>query len=236
MNVAATRLMGFEKPEDAINNEIYFWGDTFNIVGVLKNYGQESLKKAYDPTIYRYNKAPGGYYSIKLNTAKIRQSVTKIEADWKEIFPGNPFNFFFLDDHYNAQYKADRQFGKVFGIFSSLAIFIACLGLIGLSSLTVVQRTKEIGIRKVLGAGATNIIGLMSRDYLILLGTAIIMAIPLSGWAMHRWLESFANRIPLSWWIYAIPCLAVMSMAFLAISYHTLKATATDPVKTLRYE
>ncbi len=236
MNEAASKLMGFEKPEDAINDQIYFWGDTFRIVGVVKNYGQESLKKAFDPTVYRYNHAPGGYYSIKFNTANVKSSMTKFENDWKALFPGNPFEYFFLDDHYYAQYKADQQFGTVFGLFSSLAIFIACLGLIGLSSLSVTQRTKEIGIRKVLGAGVLNIISLMGREYFILLGIAMVMAIPVALWTLNRWLQSFAHRIELSWWIFAIPCVIVILTASLAISFHTFKAIRTDPSETLRYE
>ncbi len=150
--------MGFEKPADAINDQIYFWGDTFRIVGVLKNYRQESSKKNFEPLIFRYDKSPGGYYSIKFNAADVKNSLAKFENQWKELFPGNPFSYFFLDEHYNKQYKADQQFGKVFGLFSGLAIFIACLGLFGLSSLTAIQRTKEIGVRKVLVASVANIL------------------------------------------------------------------------------
>jgi putative ABC transport system permease protein len=236
MNEAACRLMGFALPEDAINDEIYFWGDTFRIVGVVKNYAQESFKKAFDPMIFRYGQAPGGYYSVKFSTSDVRSSMTRFENDWKEIFPGNPFNYFFLDEHYDAQYKADKQFGKIFGIFSFLAILIACLGLIGLSSLSASQRTKEIGIRKVLGAGELQIIRLLSQEYLILLSVAVLLAIPVTFWAMNRWLQNFATRIDLSWWMFAIAILVVMMIAFLAISYNTLRAAATNPAKTLRYE
>ncbi len=236
MNEAASKLMGFNKPEDALNEQIFFWGDTFNIVGVVKNYGQESLKKSYDPMIFRYSDAPGGYYSIKFNTSKVKNSMAAFRKDWDEIFPGNPYDYFFLDDRYNAQYKADEQFGTVFGIFSSLAIFIACLGLIGLTSLSVMQRTKEIGIRKVMGAGVSSIVSLMSKEYFVLLGISVFLSIPAAGWAMSRWLQAFAHRITLSWWVFAIPCLVVLLIAFLAVSYHTLKAATTDPVKTLRYE
>jgi putative ABC transport system permease protein len=236
MNESAARLMGFEKFEDAIEDHINFWGDTFRIVGVVKNFRQESSKKAFDPLIFRYSSAPGGFYSVKFNTKNVKESLAKFEADWKEYFPGNPFNFFFLDDFYNQQYKADQQFGEVFGLFSALAIFIACLGLFGLSSLTAIQRTKEIGVRKVLGASVPGIISLMSKDYLILMGIAMVMAVPLAWLAMNSWLESFANRIALSWWIFALPSIAVIGIALLTISIHTLKAARTNPVKSLRYE
>ncbi|HEY9049688.1 MAG TPA: ABC transporter permease [Ohtaekwangia sp.] len=236
INESASRQLGFAKLEDAINDQIFFWGDTFKIVGVLKNYHQESLKKAYDPLIFRYDKAPGGYYSIKFNTAKVHESLAGFEADWKQLFPGNPFIHFFLDDHYNQQYQADQQFGKVFGIFSALAIFIACLGLFGLSSLMAIQRTKEIGVRKVLGASIPSILTLVGKDYIVLLGIAIVIATPVAWWAMNGWLQDFANRITLEWWIFALPSLLVISIALLTVSIHTIKAARVNPAKSLRYE
>jgi putative ABC transport system permease protein len=181
INESAARLMGFTKIEDAISDEIFFWGDTFRIVGVLKNYHQESLKKAYEPLVFRYNSAPGGFYSIRFNTTHVKESMGRFEEEWKALFPGNPFIHLFLDDHYNEQYQADQQFGKIFGVFSALAIFIACLGLFGLSSLTAIQRTKEIGVRKVLGASLRSILALMSRDYLALLLVS-------RGMVDHGWL------------------------------------------------
>jgi putative ABC transport system permease protein len=236
LNESASRQMGFAKPEDAINDDIYFWGDTFKIVGVLKNYHQESLKKNFEPLVLRYEKAPGGYYSIKFNTAKIQESMDKFKQDWNEVFAGNPFISFFLDDHYNQQYQADQQFGKIFGVFSALAIFIACLGLFGLSSLTAIQRTKEIGVRKVLGASVSGIVALVGKDYITLMAAAILVATPIAVWIMNTWLQSFAYRIDLSWWIIAIPSLCVIFVALATVSLHTLKAARTNPARSLRYE
>jgi putative ABC transport system permease protein len=236
LNESATRLMGFAKPEDAINDQIHFWGDTFKIVGVVKNYHQESLKKAYDALIFRYGEAPNGYYSVKFNTSQVKESMAMFEQVWKEVFPGNPFHYFFLDDHYNKQYKSDQQFGNIFSIFSGLAIFIACLGLFGLSSLTALQRTKEIGIRKVLGASLPGILRLISKDYIVLIGVSIVLSVPLAAWIMNSWLQDFATRIPLSWWIFALPSMTVIIIALVTVSVHTLKAAMTDPVKSLRYE
>ncbi|HKZ36255.1 MAG TPA: ABC transporter permease [Chryseolinea sp.] len=236
LNESAVSLMGFKKAEDAINDQIVFWGDTFRIVGVLKNYHQESLKKAFDPLIFRYNAAPGGLYSVKFNTSHVKESLSRFEEEWKAMFPGNPFIHFFLDDHYNQQYQADQQFGKVFGIFSSLAIFIACLGLFGLSSLTAIQRTKEIGVRKVLGASIPNILAMVSKDYILLMLVAIVLSVPLAWWIMTEWLSDFAYKITLTWWIFAIPSFAVITIAMLTVSIHTLKAARTNPVKSLRYE
>ena len=236
INESAARLMGFSKLEDAINDEIFFWGDTFRIVGVVRNYHQESLKKAFEPLIFRYNDAPGGYYSIKFNTANIRESMVRFEEHWKALFPGNPFIHFFLDDYYNQQYQADQQFGKVFGVFSILAMFIASLGLFGLSSLTAVQRTKEIGVRKVLGASIESILRLMSREYIVLLMISIFLAVPAAWWVMSRWLQDFAHRIELSWWTFAVPSLAVVSIALITVSFHTVRCARTNPATSLRYE
>ncbi len=236
INESAYRLMGFKKPEDALNDQIFFWGDTFRIVGVVKNYHQESLKKAFEPLIFRYNEAPGGLYSIKFDPDHVKESLVKFEETWKAVFPGNPFIHYFLDDRYNQQYQADQQFGKVFGIFSSLAIFIACLGLFGLSSLTAIQRTKEIGVRKVLGASVTSILTLVSKDYILLMLIAIVLSVPAAWWIMDAWLADFAYRIPLTWWIFAAPSLGVIAIALLTVSIHTLKAARTNPAQSLRYE
>jgi putative ABC transport system permease protein len=228
--------MGFDKPGDAINDQINFWGDTFRIVGVLRDYRQESAKKDFEPLIFRYNASTGGFYSIKFNTTNVQKSLAKFEALWLEVFPGNPFDFFFLDDHYNQQYRQDQQFGKVFALFSGLAIFIACLGLFGLSSLTAAQRTKEIGVRKVLGASVGKILLLVSRDYFVLMVVSIVIAVPLVQWIMSEWLEAFANRIAMTWIMFAIPSILVVVLSMVTVSLHTIRAARTNPAQTLRYE
>jgi putative ABC transport system permease protein len=236
LNESAARLMGFKDLSEAINDQIFFWGDTFRIVGVLKNYHQESLKKAVEPLIFRYNKSPGGYYSVKMNVANVSESIRKIEDVWKDFYPGSPFSYFFLDDHYNEQYKADQQFGRAFGLFSALAIFVACLGLFGLSSLMAAQRTKEIGVRKVLGASISSILTLVGRDLLSLIAIAMIVATPVAWYVMDSWLQGFASRIGLTVLIFALPCIVVFVVATLTISIHTWRVARTNPVKALRYE
>jgi putative ABC transport system permease protein len=236
INESASKLLGYDKVEESLDDQIYFWGDTFKIVGVLKDYHQESLKASYDPMIFRYNATPDGFYSVKFNTSNVKESLAQFESYWKEVFPGNPFSYFFLDEHYNQQYKDDQQFGKVFGIFSTLAIFIACLGLFGLSSLTAIQRTKEIGVRKVLGASIPSILTLISKDYVKLMIVAILISVPLSWWVMNTWLQDFATRISLSWWIFALPSILIIMLALLTVSIHTIKAAIANPVKSLRYE
>jgi putative ABC transport system permease protein len=236
LNESASRHMGFANPSDAINDQIFFWGDTFRIVGVLKDYRQESAKNDFEPLIFRYNATPGGFYSIKFNTSNVQQSLAKFEALWLQVFPGNPFDFFFLDDHYNRQYGRDQQFGKVFALFAGLAIFIACLGLFGLSSLTAAQRTKEIGVRKVLGASVGRILLLVSRDYLVLMMVSIVIAGPLIYWIMSGWLEAFANRIGLTWIMFAVPSIVVVLLGMATVSFHTVRAARTNPAQSLRYE
>jgi len=236
LNESGARLMGYQRPEQAINDQIYFWGDTFRIVGVLRDFRLESAKKAYDPMVFRYSPSPNNYYSIRFNTANVKESMVHFEQVWKELFPGNPFNYFFLDDHYDKQYRADQQFGEIFGMFALLAIFIACLGLFGLSSLTAIQRTKEIGVRKVMGASLTSILALVGKDYVLLIAVAIVFAVPAAWWVMSAWLQEFANRIPLSWVLFALPSALVVIIAMVTVSFHTLRAARTDPAKSLRYE
>ncbi|WP_026969189.1 ABC transporter permease [Algoriphagus terrigena] len=236
LNESATRLMGFATVEEAINDQIFFWGDTFNIVGVMKDYHQESLKKSFDALIFRYDESPNGFYSVKVQTSQIKDLMATFEADWKDVFPGNPFEYFFLDEHYNQQYKADQQFGAIFTIFSGLAIFIATLGLFGLSSLTAIQRTKEIGIRKVLGASLFGLLRLISKDFIVLVGIAILLSLPLSIWIMNSWLQDFASRISLSWWIFAVPSVMVVVITILTVSIHTIKVAMINPVSSLNYE
>ena len=236
LNEAAAEVLGYEGTDIAINDQIFFWGDTMNVVGVVKNFHHESLKKAFDPLILRYNDAPQGMYSIKFNVSNMRETLANFEKEWKAIYPGSPFDYFFLDEYFAQQYQSDEQFGNIFAIFALLAIFIACLGLFGLSSLTVLQRTKEIGVRKVLGATIPNILSLMSREYLILLFVAILVAVPASWFIMSSWLADFAYQIDLYWWIFAVPCLVVILIAISTVSILTLKAALINPAKSLRYE
>src|SRR5690606_997564 len=236
MKESAAHLMGFENIEDALQKEIFFWGDTFRIVGILKDYHQESLKKALDQLIFRFIPEARNYYSLKVKSADMRQTIDRVEESWFKVFPGNPFTYFFLDEHYNNQYKADQQFGSITALFSLLAIVIACLGLFGLSSLTAVQRTKEIGVRKVLGASVPGILVLVGRNFVALVAVAIVIATPIAWVVMNHWLQGFANRITMSWWIFALPGLVVTLVAIFTISYHTIQAARANPATSLRYE
>jgi putative ABC transport system permease protein len=235
-NESAVKVLGFQNPEEVLDKEIFFWGDTFKIVGVLKDYHQESLKKSFDPLIFRLIPDANSFYSVKMNTRDVHSTIDRIKEKWSTTFPGNPFDYFFLDDHYNMQYQADLQFGKIAGLFSLLAIFIACLGLFGLSSLIALQRTKEIGIRKVMGASVASIVTLMSMNFITLVLIAVVAASPLAWMVMSQWLDGFAYRIDLTWWLFVIPAVVVIILALLTIGFHTLKTAHVNPSKSLKYE
>lgn len=235
-NESAVKLLGFATAEEVLNRDLFFWGDTFQIVGVLKDYHQESIKKSFEPLVFRYIQNAGNFYSIKVQSDHIPETIQLVEQEWQASFPGNPFDFFFLDDHYNKQYKTDIQFGQVFSLFASLAIFIACLGLFGLASYMTMQRTKEIGVRKVLGASVSSILLLLSKDFSRFIFIAIVLAIPISWYLIDSWLQSFATKISISWWLFAVPAMALMLIALGTISFQTVRSALTNPVDSLRDE
>ena len=237
INEEAVRMLGFANAEEALGAQItYYRNDKpSTIIGVIKNYYQRSPKEKHIPMIFPYT-AYGSYFTLRLGTGQIRETVEMLESTWQHVFPNSAFHYFFLDEKYDQQYRADTQFGQVVAIFSTLAIFIACLGLFGLSSFTILQRTKEIGIRKVLGASVGQIVRLLSQDFIRLVLVASIVAIPIAYFAMKEWLTGYATRISLSWWLFAIPLGVVLLIALLTVSFQTIKAAVANPAKSLRYE
>ncbi|MEO6902704.1 MAG: ABC transporter permease [Bacteroidia bacterium] len=235
-NRKAIEQLGFNKPEEAIGKQIDFWEEEYTIVGVTENYHQQSLQASYEPIILRLNPNVRGYFSIKTNTAELDQTINKIKTEWSKFFPEDTFDYFFLDDHFNAQYKSDQSFNKIFGLFTALAILVACLGLFGLASYTSLQRTKEIGIRKVLGASVGEILQLLYREYASLLLVAFIIAIPLAWYTTNKWLQGYAFRITIHWLYFVLPFLVIVFIALLAVSAQSIKAALANPVKSLRTE
>lgn len=233
---SAVKDFGFASPEEALGTRINFWGNIYTIVGVLEDYHHTSLKENFDKLIFRLIPNTTGYYSIKYNAANTQQVVQLAEQRWSEFFPGNPFEYFFLEDRFEEQYKADKQFGSVFTIFSGLAIFVACLGLFGLAAFMTAKRTKEIGIRKVLGASIGSILNLLSTDFLKLIIVSVVLAIPLAYFGMEQWLNGFAFRISLSWYIFLLPAVLVLLIALATVSFQTSRAARANPVDSLRYE
>ncbi len=162
--------------------------------------------------------------------------VASLEKLYKTYFPGNPFEYFFLDESYQKAYVSEQQYGQIFSVAALLAIFIACLGLFGLATFTVEGRTKEIGVRKVLGASVASVVVLLSKDFLKLVGVAIIIASPVAAYFLNGWLQDFAYRIDIAWWVYALAALLAVSIAFVTVGYQSIKAGLMNPVDSLRSE
>lgn len=236
INEASIRLLGKPDAESILNKKMQFWGDTFNIVGVLKNFRQESPKSAFDPMVFRYRERSGGFYSLKISSNNIRQVVDKVEKHWQTTYVSKPFTFFFLDDHYNEQYRSEIRFGTIFSIFSGLAILIACMGLFGLASYSTALRAKEVSVRKVLGARMSQLFMLLTKDFLKLVGISILISLPISIWIINLWLDNFANRISLNAVLFVIPAIALALIAVVTIAYHTYKTATLNPATTLKDE
>ncbi|HYJ65664.1 MAG TPA: ABC transporter permease [Parafilimonas sp.] len=235
-NQKGIEQLGFNKPEDAIGKKIDFWGDQYTIEGVTENFHQQSLREAYEPLILRLIPDVNGSISIKTSATNAAQTIAGAKSEWDKIFQGNTFEYFFLDDHFDEQYKADQRFGQVFGLFTSLAILVACLGLFGLASFTTLQRTKEIGIRKVLGASVSNILNLLYREFALLLIIAFLVATPIAWISTSKWLQGYAFRIDLHWAFFVLPFLIIIVIALITVSFQSIKAAIANPVKSLRTE
>ncbi len=235
-NRKAVQQLGFNKPEEALNKQIDFWGGRYTIIGVTDNFHQQSLQDAYEPLILRCIPDVNGYLSVKVNGASASSVINAVKVEWNKFFPGNTFDYFFLDEHFNDQYKADWRFGKVFGLFTCLAILVACMGLFGLASFTTLQRTKEIGIRKVLGASVINILKLLYREFAFLLLISFVIAAPLAWLAASNWLQGYAFRMNIQWAYVILPFLAIAAIALITVSFQSVKAAIANPVKSLRTE
>lgn len=235
-NKMAVKQLGFSNPQEAVGKEIDFWGETFTIVGVTDNFHQQSLKDAYEPLIIRLIPDIRGYFSVKLTSGSATASVATIQSEWNRFFPGNPFEYTFLDERFNDQYKADQRFGQVFGVFTGLAILVACLGLFGLASFTTAQRTKEIGIRKVLGSSVYAIVEMLYREFAILILISFVIAAPLAWFATSQWLNGYAFRTGIQWWLFAAPFLLVLVIALLTVSFQSIKAALMNPIQSLKSE
>ena len=235
---SASKLLGFEKPEDAIGQTLALVDFGWNpiIVGVVNDYHQVSLKKAVDPMIFYCSPYRGEFYSMRIETQNLPEVVNHIEQSWNKAFPGNPYEYFFLDDYFNQQYQNEQRFGNLSLVFALLAVLLGCMGLFGLSGYTTLQRTKEIGIRKVLGASTQGIVYLLSKDLIALVLLSIGIAIPLAWWVTGEWLQNFAHRIDVSWQIFALAGLVTVVVAFLTVSAQSVKAAMVNPAESMRSE
>ncbi|MDO1447197.1 ABC transporter permease [Rhodocytophaga aerolata] len=242
INAAALAPLGFVTPAQAIGQNIYSRngrGRTFKleIIGVLQDFHNRSLKEKHEPMIfYSQDGSSIEYFAAKVNPENIKQTVQQLETTFKNTFPSSPFEYFFLDEFFNRQYQQDEQFEKVFSFFSSLAVLVACMGLFGLSLLTTRQRTKEIGVRKVLGASVYSILSLLTSDFIKLILLANVFAWPVAYWGISRWLENYAFRIEISAFLFILPTLLILVTALVTVSIQTMKAARANPAKALNYE
>jgi putative ABC transport system permease protein len=237
LNETAIKRLGYGSPEAAVDQK-YIYRNTIplTIVGVMADYHQESLKTNYEPLALVYRPAANGDFSVRYQTKDVTGMVAGVKNVWDRFFPGNPFEVFFLDDHLRQLYRSDWRFLNVFGIFSLLAIFVACLGLFGLSLFNTVQRTKEIGIRKVLGASLVGLIVMLLKDFVKLLVLAVVIAIPVFYFSFKGWLNRYAFRIGIEWWFFIIPLIVIFAISTLVVVIHSIKVSESDPVRSLRYE
>ena len=219
-----------------MKEKIILGNDTVEIIAVAKDYNWNSLRTANEPILLAPTRASNSYFSIKMEKSSLKQTLADVENQYQASFPGNPFDFFFIDDFFNKQYQADLQFGKLFSIFAILAIFVACLGLSGLAAYTALQRTKEIGVRKVLGASAQSIVLLLSKNFIVMVLIASALTTPFLIWGITTWLNGYAYHISVGWDLFIIPLLILMAIALLTVSIQTMKTALANPANSLRIE
>ncbi len=237
INATAARLLGWHNPADALNETIISMNDdTLKVIGIVADFHQEGLQKEITPLVMFFSPRIRNTYSIKIQPKQAAVTIASLKKIWERYFPSDPFSYFFLDDFFNHQYDENKRFGDVFGLFSVLAILIACFGLLALSAYNVLQRTKEIGIRKVLGASVRGLVVDLSKDFLLLVLVALLIAVPVSIWVMEHWLHSFAYRIKINGWIYVLAGMISFMIALLTLSYQAIKAAMANPVQSLRSE
>lgn len=236
MNEAAAKQYGYADPKKIIGKRFEQWGREGQVIGVTKDFNYESLHQKVAPLAFRLEPFASGYLSLRIQSKNLPAAVENIKNTWQSLVPHRQFLASFLDESFNQQYEADIRFKKLFTLFSFLAILIACLGLLGLATYSAVQRTKEIGIRKVLGAEASNIVGLLSKDFLKLVLIAIVIATPFSWYTMNQWLKGYAYQVQVDWWVFGLSGLIALMIAVLTVSFHAIKAANANPVKSLRTE
>ncbi|MGN6402258.1 MAG: ABC transporter permease [Flavisolibacter sp.] len=236
INETAVSVLGWKSPADAINKELIYGRNKGRIIGVVKDFHFESLHQKIVPLLLFTNPNFLNRISVKLSGASITASLAAVENTWKKYLPETPYDYNFIDTQFASLYEAEQRQESIFTVFAFIAIFIACLGLFGLSAFTISQRIKEIGIRKVLGADVSSIVTLLSKDFLKLVGIAAIVAFPVAWYAMHKWLEDFAYRIAIPWWTFLFAAVIAAIIAFVTISFQAIKAAIANPVKNLRTE
>ena len=242
INETLARRLGID-PMKAEGRKIFSQWDTypletFEVAGVVKDFNTSSLHDRVNPTMIICDPNFQGSCSVMVNCTSdnYKSLIGQLTAIWKKNAPGLPFDYYFLDDSVQKQYETEITLSSIINSFTAMAIFISCLGLFGLAAFSAEQRSKEIGVRKVLGASVTGIVRLLSIDFLKLVGVALIISIPVSWWVMHRWLDGFAYRTDLRWWMFVLSGVVAILIAAFTVGFHTIRAASVNPVKSLRSE
>jgi len=238
INEAAVKAFGWSHPEEALGKRLQTGhGRRVNpIIGVTKNFHYRGLQNEVEPLVMEFLPWTFRYITLSINITDLKESMAFVESQWQAIFPGHPFEHFFLDTDFDRQYRADEQVGRIFGIFTLLGLFIACLGLLGLASFTAESRTKEIGIRKVCGASVAGIVVMLSKQFTKWVLLANCIAWPVAYFAMNKWLQNFAYRIKIDVVTFLLSSLLVLGIALLTVSFQSFKAALANPADSLRYE
>ena len=238
VNESFVKSLGLKKPEDILNKEISMWGDRIKcpVVGVLKDFNDRSFRHDLAPLLITTNVTMYSQAGIKLETKNISSTMQSVKKIWEQTFPNFVYEYRFLDDKIESFYKQESQLSGLYKIFAVIAIFLSCLGLYGLVSFMAVQRVKEVGIRKVLGASVSSVIYLFSREFIILVAIGFVIASPITWYFMDKWLQEYAYRINISWWIFLVGGISAVIIALITVSFQAIKAALANPVKSLRTE
>jgi len=231
-----TAVKEFNIKGDPIGKTIVSSGQhEYNIIGVVKDFHYTSVKEKIAPLVMMLGNNQGGLI-VKVKTAGIESLLSSLKNNWNSFNPRGPFSYNFMDDRFAAVYKAEERTGKIFSVFAIISIIIASLGLFGLSAFSIAQRTREIGVRKVLGANVSQVVILLAKDFLFMVLVAFVVAVPFTWYAMHKWLEEFAYRINIGWTVFALAGTIAVLIAFATVSFQAIKAAIANPVKSLRTE
>ncbi len=236
LNETAIKAFGFSDANEAIGAKLELGNQEVEIVGIAKDFHQQGLNKKIDPTIFRYSKDALNYYLIEFSSVYSKNDLLQVEKSFKFTFPDLPYEFFFLDEHFNKQYQSETLFSKAGVTISIFALLLAAIGLAGLSFQTISQRTKELGIRKILGANSRSLAFLLSKEYLTMLVMAGMVSLPFSYAIYSEWLNRFAFKITLSAWMFIIPLFIIFSISVVSISWQVIRASVSNPVNSLKCE
>ena len=234
VNETAAKIMGFTA-ETAVGQNIAMNGNPGQIIGVVKDFNFKPVQQTIEPLVLRYTKQ-GGFVVIRTSPANMQQIISRLKAVFQNVYPNFPFSYGFVDQDLSKLYLTEQRMSKLFNVFSVVSIIVSCLGLFGLATFATQKRLKEISVRRVLGASASGIVTMLTKDFVKPVAIALLIAFPVASWAMNKWLENYVYRIALSWWMFAVAGIAAVVIAFLTISYQSVKAALANPVDSLRSE